>query len=681
MNWVFAGQTNILGRRLASGLTSRATLAAFTPSSLGGLQAYYDFTDTTYLKSDSSNRVSYVSDVSGNSSVNALALTAGPSNYASSPDSSALDITGDIDIRANLSLQNWSPSGLQTIIGKWTGLNGNASYIFGITSSGNLTFYWTTNGSTPSTLTSSTGTGFSAYDTKWVRATFDVDNGSSQCEAKFYTSNDGSNWTQLGTTQTQAGVSSIFSGTAPVQIGNTEGSFFLGTAIVYRVQILNGINGSIVFDADFSKATRGATSFVESSSNAATVTIVSSGDVGARISGARDLAQLTGAKQPLLLSWSGENYLYFGGGNNNNASTPDSNVLDITGDIDIRLDLSLPTWSPSGLKCLMSKWFVPSNISFLFAINSGGILQFFWSTNGSSGLLLQSSVGVGFAANSRNWIRVTLKANNGSNQHEAKFYISSNGTSWTQLGTTQTGSGTTSIFSGSAQVTIGDDQTGQYSLGEAKIYRFQLYNGIDGTKVSDFNPSLAKNNDSSFVASTGETWTMNSAGTIPAQIVGEPTVLFDGSDDYMQSAPFALTQPETVVFVGKQNAWTSGNYISDGVSAADTLGLVQYSASPGLALYAGTYLGTNNNFVLKVNAIVNQIFNGANSSLSVNTGTPITGNAGTASPNGFTLGQKATGGLNSAIQPMQVLMYNKALTVAELGKLASWAAAKNNFII
>jgi len=113
--------------------------------------------------------------------------------------------------------------------------------------------------------------------TTWVRATLDVDNGGGQYEVRFYTSADGSTWAQLGTTKTgSVGVTSVQATTAALEVGSySGGASGVATGKFYRAQVLNGIGGTTVFDADFTTGitSGGQTTFTESSSNAATVTI------------------------------------------------------------------------------------------------------------------------------------------------------------------------------------------------------------------------------------------------------------------------------------------------------------------------------------------------------------------------------------------------------------------------
>jgi hypothetical protein len=202
-------------------------------------------------------------------------------NGASTPDSAALDITGDIDIKAKVTLTNWTNPSLQWIAAKFEGTT-QRSYLLAIATDGRIAFYTSPNGTSASQIigASTVATGVSNGATKWVRATLDVDNGSSQRVYKFYLSDDGTTWTQLGTTVTTAGTTSIFNSTAPLEIApnfTTTAPNGQLTGIVHSVIIENGFDGagSVVFDANLAAQTADALAFTESSTNAATVTISS----------------------------------------------------------------------------------------------------------------------------------------------------------------------------------------------------------------------------------------------------------------------------------------------------------------------------------------------------------------------------------------------------------------------
>jgi hypothetical protein len=150
-----------------------------------------------------------------------LVLSGLASNYASAPDSAALSITGDIDIQVKVAMTDWTPASEQTVLSKWTTTGNQRSYALNVRSTSGLRLYTTTDGtSTVLTYDSTAATNFSDGATKWIRATLDVNDGLGNRVAKFYTSDDGTNWTQLGTTVTTAGTTSIFDSTAPLEVGS-----------------------------------------------------------------------------------------------------------------------------------------------------------------------------------------------------------------------------------------------------------------------------------------------------------------------------------------------------------------------------------------------------------------------------------------------------------------------------
>ncbi len=226
-----------------------------------------------------------------------LSLPGVAGNYASVPDAAALDIVGDLDVRAVAALTDWSSaSAVQEFASKW-GAAGQRSFIFRVQSSGGtgkLRLVWsadgTANAGTPlSTVEPTIANGVALL----VRATLDVDNGAAGNDTAFYTkaydpktfhadllSNSG--WTQLGTTVTGVGVTSIFSSTAPVEMGASTG----GTAgpilgKYYGTVIKSGIAGTTVLDTDFTNGPAGATSLTAVSGQ--TITINQSGGTPAQI--------------------------------------------------------------------------------------------------------------------------------------------------------------------------------------------------------------------------------------------------------------------------------------------------------------------------------------------------------------------------------------------------------------
>jgi hypothetical protein len=215
-----------------------------------------------------------------------------------------VSITGDIDLRVLV-----NPSTLATgssVISKLA--SGGGAYLLRLATTSIIFDHWDSGGTQRSaTIAGAALTGV----LQWVRVTMAVATGARTA----YTSPDGVTWTQYGSTST-LGATSIRDTTDIIEVGSrSNGVAELVTGIIYRAQIYSGIAGTLVFDANFTGAAKLATSFTESSSNAATVTINTTGALGARICGARDLVQMTVANQPVLTIASGGNYLTFDGSN------------------------------------------------------------------------------------------------------------------------------------------------------------------------------------------------------------------------------------------------------------------------------------------------------------------------------------------------------------------------------
>ena len=198
----------------------------------------------------------------------------------------------------------------------------------------------------------------------------------------------------------------------------------------------------------------------------------------------------------------------------NYASMPDSAANSIVGDIDIRVRVALNDWTPLNFTPLFAKW--GSGTAYAFAVQANGIIDF------QSQDQIGSTVPVGAADGSTKWVRVTQDVDNGASGHDTKFYTSDNGIVWSQLGSTQTLAGVISIDDTARPVYIGAIENAVTGVPErfllGKVYYAELRNGIDGPIVAKFDPSETTSGATSFVSSTGETWTINQSGSPKAEI-------------------------------------------------------------------------------------------------------------------------------------------------------------------
>lgn len=212
--------------------------------------------------------------VSVNTGSVALDLPGNAGDYATTPDTAALDITGDLDVRVDATLENWVqpdyPSTGQTnyprteLVSKRD--TGQISWALYITA-GRPYLEWSTDGTTERSAWANSGLPLTTSGRIAVRATLDVNNGIGGFTVAFYTAPtiDGP-WTLLDSGAFTTGVTSIFAGTAPVRIGDASEETTSRPALgrVHAVEIRNGIGGTLVADADFTAQTSGASSFVDS---------------------------------------------------------------------------------------------------------------------------------------------------------------------------------------------------------------------------------------------------------------------------------------------------------------------------------------------------------------------------------------------------------------------------------
>jgi hypothetical protein len=201
-----------------------------------------------------------------------LALPGVAGNYASSPNATPLQITGDITIDVNVALANWA-NGTQ-VLGAKRQSSSTTAYYLAVNNAGQLDLAISTTGSDSKIWLSSVAIGLSNGARSWVRASLVLSTGVCQ----FFTSSDGVTWTQLGTNQTLTATAAIFNSTSPLEIGsNLGGASSLAYGAFYEAKLyasaLGSGSGTPVFDANFTTKAFGANSFAESSTNAATVTV------------------------------------------------------------------------------------------------------------------------------------------------------------------------------------------------------------------------------------------------------------------------------------------------------------------------------------------------------------------------------------------------------------------------
>lgn len=195
-----------------------------------------------------------------------LVMSGDAADRVTTPDHASLDITGDIDIRCDVSLE--SPTTHGELAAKYATLDDERAWFLRIDEAGLPTFRWSPDGTFAAAITvqATLPLPLSTVERLAVRVTLDVDNGASGNTVTFYTADSiAGPWTQLGEPVITAGVTSITASTAQIELGSITG--LVGSPVIgtyHAFELRNGIDGTIVADPDFTAQTPGATSFVDS---------------------------------------------------------------------------------------------------------------------------------------------------------------------------------------------------------------------------------------------------------------------------------------------------------------------------------------------------------------------------------------------------------------------------------
>jgi hypothetical protein len=206
-----------------------------------------------------------------------------------------------------------------------------------------------------------------------------------------------------------------------------------------------------------------------------------------------------------------------------NATTPDNAALDITGDIDLRVDVTLANWATGSFQTFVAKYRPTGNQkSYGFGVNGSGVLDVFWSNNGSADLDIGAGVALTALPGQRLAVGVKLDVDNGAAGKTATFYTAPTMSGpWTPLGTPQTVATTTSIFASTAVLEVGSDTDGTNDRLTGTVHSVEVRNGIDGPLVADPLFYAQAPFTTSFTDGPGRVWTVNA----PARIIGPTTAL------------------------------------------------------------------------------------------------------------------------------------------------------------
>lgn len=236
-------------------------------------------------------------------------------------------------------------------------------------------------------------------------------------------------------------------------------------------------------------------------------------------------------------------------------------------DLDVSAKASLDDWTPGTAMIFVGRAEGAGARSWWFYVDATtGKLGLIWTADGTNLTTVVSSVAPTVADGAVLWVRATLDVDDGLGHYVVKFYTSTDGVTWTQLGTTITGGATTSVFDpgANAAYTIGGRGTSSTVL-VGKLYEVRVRSGLNGGLI---------------LPSWPEQWVARPASTLGPSPVGAPVfTLFAGAMPgqgltYLSNATrLPLLLPDSslrAVFLA-----TSHN---DGIGGYDSVWLSAYSA-------------------------------------------------------------------------------------------------------
>ncbi|WP_406143308.1 hypothetical protein [Streptomyces anulatus] len=221
---------------------------------------------------------------------------------------------------------------------------------------------------------------------------------------------------------------------------------------------------------------------------------------------------LIGRNTPVRVSVPGpESYLQVDGSAASYASTPDAAALDITGDLDLRVEATCD-WNAAQGQALVGKWNSATNQrSYLLRIGGGNVF-FNWSVAGTASVFAQRPLP---ELPRRAALRATMDVNNGAGGFTIQFYwATSMAGPWTPVGDPISSTPPTSIYAGTAPLEIAPQAVAGVPPMRGIVHRAEVRSGINGTLAADLDVRALPAGTTGWTDSAGRTWTLGAAAVI-----------------------------------------------------------------------------------------------------------------------------------------------------------------------
>lgn len=179
---------------------------------------------------------------------------------------------------------------------------------------------------------------------------------------------------------------------------------------------------------------------------------------------------------------------------------------------------------------------------------------------------------------------------------------------------------------------IGNSSTSVFSPRQVPNLAAWYVAGVGQTNVSGACSAWADQ------SGNGRTLSQGTAANRPA-IQTDGSLLFDGTNDYMETATFAVSQPFTIYLVFKQITYTDLDTIYDSLGVSYTA-LYQRAPSPNITMYCTADGPVTSTLPVGTLGLHRAFFNGAASTAQLNDTAVTTGNPGATAMDGITLGAR-----------------------------------------
>ncbi|WP_050487131.1 hypothetical protein [Streptomyces sp. CNS654] len=196
--------------------------------------------------------------------------------HASTPHSAELATPGDLDLRAEITPDDWVVyRRVWPIISRWEGAA--VGYRLSVLLDGTLELAWSPTGTSAGLRAAvSTAPVDGRGGRLCVRAVLDVNNGSGGCTVTFYAGpTTAGPWTVIGAPVVSAGTTSVANPTTPLVLGTMLGLPYPGIAMagrLHRAEVRSGIGGAVLAGPDFTGLEDGAAGVTDAAGRAWTLT-------------------------------------------------------------------------------------------------------------------------------------------------------------------------------------------------------------------------------------------------------------------------------------------------------------------------------------------------------------------------------------------------------------------------